>query len=279
VTEPTPHVHAPAGLSSLLKRKVAGVPVLYIVALFVVILAFVAWKMKPAKDLTTPPASDSEDTGTDSGTVPTTILTGAPGLGVGNSGPVEATNPAIIDSNDAWIRRAVAWLVGQGVASGGTAQAALTKYVNGEDLSFDEGKLRDAAIKQFGLPPESITPGATLAAGPKRVGTPPVTHTVTGPQDDSTGDLAVLYYGLAHNAYAQAWISTANPSLPPNGVYPPGTKVKVPAYHQPVYAVATATMRTAAQFAAKNHTTTWAIQTLNHGVIFPVKPGARILVA
>ena len=149
------------------KKKVLGVPVLYLIGGFVAILAVLAWRMKatpktaPATD---PNATDqSTPAGTIGGTIggavypnmPTgTVITPPPGSMI----PDPSTVPYV--DNSTWIRKAVAWLISNG-ENPGTAQTALQHYLAGSDLTYSEGAIRDKAVRQFGLPPDIVDSGGT----------------------------------------------------------------------------------------------------------------------
>ena len=207
-----------------LKRKVFGIPVLYLAAVFVAILALYAWRTKSSAEA----VEGAEDIVTDD----SEYVEGAVAAGnlypLSPTGTVYAQSPqAVVDNveyfgNDDWMRKAVADLVSKG-ENPGTAQNALQAYLEGEDLSYAQGLIRDAAIKAHGLPPENFRAGSsadkpvkpTPAPAPKPEPVKPVvkpepappkpvvkpapkpqrTHKVV--RNDTLWDLAQKYYGNA----------------------------------------------------------------------------------
>jgi hypothetical protein len=272
-----------------LSKKYLGVPVVYYAGLFVGILLVVAWKMKSA------------DTTAVDGDVPATDANGVTDIlspdGVGGDGNYDGfiANPppaytqvatpagagTTVDTNDAWLSRGVAWSVSKGLATAGTAQDALSSYLNGNQLSYAQGQIRDAVIKEFGLPPEVPTPGGTSPEPAKRQGNPPTYHTVKGASDNDLGKLVGLYYGGSNVVESLRLIQISNPKIPMSGPYPVGTRIFIPAYHQPTYYTATKLVSTLHQFAVKGNTTSQNILTLNNGlgVTFPAKVGTRVRIS
>lgn len=195
---PTP----PSG--GFLRKKVLGVPVLYLVGGFVLILAAVAWKMKPSASSDAPadaPVEAADDTIlTDSGTLPALPLgtvvaqqsTPVPD-NVGNSG---------IESNDDWLRKGVAYMVSQGYTAT-EVQSALQIYLDAGDMSYQQGEIVNMTIKELGTPPYPVGVG-TVASAPARVqGSIPRAHIVKSLSEDTTAELAALYYGVGDD-----WHST-----------------------------------------------------------------------
>ena len=153
----------PSKGSSFLRKKVAGVPVLYLFGAGAVVLAFYAWKAKgksatvtTAGDTTAAPTTTSPaTTGTTAGSVYSSLTSGD-GTVYASAGQVPDTAPATaaITTNDQWLSKAVAYIVGNdSSASPGAVQTALSTYLSGGQLSIQQGKWRDTAITQFGLPP------------------------------------------------------------------------------------------------------------------------------
>lgn len=261
-------------------RKVAGVPIGVLGVLGGGSLLYYAVKMNKAD----PPAV--ADTGVPGGDQADTQdgyegfqATGAPnywgtGALVGPAGSAVSAN--VQDTNDAWVRRGVEWLIANGT-SVSAASAALNKYVDGEPLSFQEGAIRDRAVAQFGLPPESapISPVAPYKGPATKQGTPPLDHVVKGTSDSSFGALAMLYYGFS-NAASRNLVEASNPGL--GEPFRPGTAVKVPRFHEPKFWKATRSHTNLYEIASKNGTTPAVILSLNPGLKFPVKPGTRIRV-
>jgi hypothetical protein len=259
-----------------LGRKLYGIP------MPVIVLVGVAGAWYLAKTLT---GSGTAATDTTAATDDTSGLTG------GDATPTEqpvmvANTPAstVTDSgttalgNDSWSHNAQAWLISAHGASIGDAQAAIENYLNGDPLSYAQGQLRDLAVKQFGLPPEGAGGISSVGAysGPAtRQGTPPTTHTVKGASDNTYGELARLYYGR-NDAASIRYLQAANRTIASLTV---GTKVKIPAWHNPKYYKATSAHRTLTSIAGKNGVATAAILALNPGMKFPVAIGTRVRVA
>ena len=137
--------------SGWMQKKLFGVPVVYLAVGFVIILALVAWRLKPAKtpaDTTTDATATAEDLNP---AVPT--------------GTVYAQNPQtgdepIVETNDTWMRKGLAFLIAKG-ENPGTVQLALQHYLAGNDLTYDEGRIRDAVVAEYGLPPDINDIGGT----------------------------------------------------------------------------------------------------------------------
>lgn len=284
------------GLAELMKKKVAGIPVVYIVGLFVAILVVIAWRMKSAEEPAEEPIDDpgSEDTAGDPaypGGAPTFVANPTPGY----LSPDANQGEQSIDDNMKWLRRGIEWLVGNGHASVDQATIALQKYLSGEHLSVSEGKLRDLAISHYGLPPELPDSGGTDTPNPplppvvppvvppvipsKPV--PPRYHTVTGNGDNSWTKLVTMYYGTSSNDaidYLQSW--NVRSGAPHSGGIKTGTRIWVPVYQQPKYIKATASMRTAADIIKKNPplNSVAMLSELNDGMKFPAAIGTRVRV-
>lgn len=288
----------------LAQKRIAGVPVIYIAAAAAVILAIVAWRMKSIDSTTTEedtgePAGDSAPIGDVSGSGDAGVEAGDvyPQLPTGTVTTPPVTTPidgtggtnASIETNEEWLKAAAFWLANEKGISAGTAQAALQKYLDGSSLSYTEGQYRDAAVKQFGFPPD-LTPTPVTGAKPApakiaRVQGPlPRAHYIETTGDDSYGELARLYYPT-HGGATEAnidLIQAANPQLPQSGPFKIGTRVNIPAYRAPKYFTATKTANTLAQIAAKNGVSQEAVRRLNDGatrVTFPARVGTRVRVA
>lgn len=99
-----------------------------------------------------------------------------------------------IDSNGSWLTRAVAWLSGSGTTPL-SAQTALSKYLMGSALTYDEGQIVNKALSQFGVPPDGVdTP---------TVGAKPTTYT-SYLRDNTTGAI----YGVTGDG-SRVWLSAA----------------------------------------------------------------------
>lgn len=266
-------------LDALAKRKIAGVPLPIAGGVLAAGAAYAAWKTTrvpsdPAEDVPEGDASGNAEGDSADGGQPIFLAT-APGAINGTGSTVTSANTQ--DTDEAWKRRAIEWLVAQG-NDPSTASRAMSKYLNGSQLSFDEGALRDAAIGQFGLPPESVPTGKTqVYKGPaSKQGEPPLSHVVKGTSDDSFGELARLYYGMAGEQNANL-IEAANAGV--NGPFPVGATIRIPRYRNPKYVRATAHTRSLIDIARKNGTTPARIKELNGDREFPAKVGTRVRVA
>lgn len=269
--------------ADLRSKKVLGVPLLYPAILFVGILVYFAWHLKSADttdDTSTDDGSGSGDGSADVSSDPDYSSLATNGtVTVSQPGEPDATTPVNNQTNDTWVSQGVAYLIAQGMATGGDAEQALDLYINGGQLSYDQGVLRDAVIKQYGLPPDPPTAsGGTMAPIAKRQGNPPLVHTVQGANDNSYHELTQLYYGR-QDSEAIDLLQEANPALGhEGGSWQPGTKVTIPAYHPPVYFTATSAARSLSAIAAKNGISTAVLQDLNDGVKFPVAVGKKVRV-
>jgi hypothetical protein len=267
---------------SLSSKKIAGIPVLYLVAAAVVIFAVWAWQMKSSGD---EPTGDENTTGE---SVPESEDDSAAAdySGLTTSGTVTVVQPAteetesVKQTNDDWFRAAVAYLIEEKKATAGEAQTAINNYLEGNDMSYEQGALRDAAVVKLGLPPERI---ATLGNVASKADPPfqrqfsnfPGKHTVKGKNDHQPWQLAA-YYGNPNWDNANL-IAAANPKLgPPNTIYPVGTVVNIPAWVSPSWATTTSSMRHFKTVAAKNGTTVDALRMLNPNKQEPFAVGIKV---
>lgn len=274
--------------TSFLRRKVAGIPVIYLLGAAAVALAVLAWRMQNAPDSDVEPgaeaASDAvpmetvqnnSDVNTDyDGFVAKSSITAAPAEKVEEEKPEE--------TNAQWLKKSVEWRVSQG-ASGGTVQAALQAYLSGATLSVEQGAERDKAIKQFGLPPDPPEKTGTAVAAPviapaKSQGTLPRYHKVVNTNDDTFADIARIYYPT-YDATSVTLIANANRGrLVGSGPFKAGTSVYVPKYAVPKYYTSTKKTNTASEIAKKNGISVSALTALNPGMKFPLKSGTRVRV-
>lgn len=269
---------------ALLSKKVAGVPVVWVLAVVAGIALYGALRLKRSPDPVEEPtdAAATDETGGDLPDTSQPVFHATPVI-MQPSGVSSVASVPQDDTNELWASRAVQWLIAQG-ESYDVASSAITKFLGGETLSIEEGKARDRAIKQFGIPPEGLIAGSvtkpvsTAPAGYKgpatKQGVPPLTHTVKGTSDDSAAELARLYYGL-DNADMIALIKQANTSVGKWPV-PVGTAIRVPKSHRPKYYRATSAVNTLYRIARKNGTEPDRVAALNPGMNFPVKPGTRV---
>ena len=260
-------------------KKVLGVPVLYLGAAAVTILAIVAWKMKPA------PTGDSETPADGSGD-------GAPGSGsddpygdlaTGGTVVVQPVTPTpaevVEETNETWERAAVDYLVNdRKMASAGAAQAAIRAYLDGGDLEYEQGLLRDAAVSKLGIPPEGLPQVGKTNDPPaqRQFSNFPGKHTVKGSNDNTPAKLANLYYGNAAADRIDKIVATNHRMGPSNTTYPKGTVVSIPKWINPAFVTATTSMRTAAQLASKNAISQDVLRALNPNRTFPVAVGTKI---
>lgn len=159
--------------SSLLRKKVAGVPVIYIAAGFVLIIVIYAWRTQslPSGTSSDDASSDSasgQDDVTDTGDDATTYADAVPAVSTGtvvstsSSLPATADNTSI-DSNEEWLSRGVTFLGTHSVGAG-EAQEALQVYLEGGSMTYRQGQLRDMVIAELGLPPDPPRIGITAPA-------------------------------------------------------------------------------------------------------------------
>lgn len=90
-----------------------------------------------------------------------------PGLPATSSAVTSSPAADVLTSNSAWLQRATAGLVSQGFA-GYTTSQALEAYLEGNQLSADQARLVESAIKLFGLPPDppALAPAPIPDPGP-----------------------------------------------------------------------------------------------------------------
>lgn len=258
----------------LARKKVIGIPVIYLAGAFVAILAVVAWKMKPTPAPADTTPVDSGGSAADNAINPTDYsgLATQGTVTVVQSPPTDTPN-ASITTNQEWVTKGVSWLVssaaGTNRTDGTTALDALNKYINGEDYSYDQRLLINAVISEYGPPPDGAGGGTGGNAPPKTQGAPPITHTVTGNSDSSLQELATLYYGANSLGEKMDLIQASkNNANIGDGPYAVGTKVYIPVFSPPrYYTTATANM-TRAQVAAKNGITEAQLVIFNNGPQF-----------
>lgn len=256
--------------TDFLKKKVAGIPVMYIAGLFVAILAFVAWRMKPNMSSAADGSSEKDATAGDAITGddnPYDMFRTTGTVTVQQSAEPTTVTPIPARTNEQWARTAAEWLSKNGTPSD-TALSTMMKFIGGEQLSIPEGQLRDKAVTQFGYPPEPYTSGGTAAptaptpAAAQAQGTPPLIHTVKGSSDATFAALASVYYATANQQDGINFLSAHNEQLPDRGTFTVNTRVKVPRYEVKMYSVPS--NMTAQQIAAKNGASTTFILRLNN---------------
>ena len=154
----TPTTPSPSGNSkSWINRKVGNVPIIYIVGagvFLLVVLAFMSTRTpKQVENPTT--GNNNEPSPAERNLARTTTVVTAPTY----QAPISTINGGI-ETNEQWLAKGIQYLISKGI-SGGMAQAALQKYLQGADLSYQEGTYRDLALKQFGAPPNVVDLGKT----------------------------------------------------------------------------------------------------------------------
>lgn len=200
-----------AGVKSMKDKKILGVPALYLLGGFVLILALYAWKSKKAVPATVPataPVAGSPSAGVAVGVDANGNPVDAAGNVVGGSAypvmpvgtvvvapqttAVPGTNSSIL-TNDDWLKAGVSYLGTKGV-SPGTAQDALQAYLQGSQLSYAQGTLRDEVITEYGLPPTPMQSGGTAP----QISTPANTPAVAPPNETA---MQLNYNGAITDAY------------------------------------------------------------------------------
>jgi hypothetical protein len=301
-------------LRELMSRKVFGVPVMALAALFAGALLYAAFKMKSSvsdEELTDASATDTDTEmatgdGDDSNEQPAFIVPGSR-LNTGGVSSDTGTVPevpgvAVPTTNDLWRAEVTSWLSGQGL-SGTDAAMLMANYFNGVSMTAENSAWINKAIAKFGQPPEGppdyvslpTTPGQVpevpLPAGPSQEqrqvtyakshggkqfsGTGK--HFVQGTHGDTTFvGLAKLYYGDSRmGVRIKAQSYNAGYREP----FPKHRIVYIPAYVTPRYYTIPRTGRTdKAWVAAKNGTTVSTLEKLNPGYRWPGKRGSRVRV-
>ncbi len=270
-------------LSELMKRKVLGVPMLYLVGAFVAILALVAWKMQqtpPEADTPVDPEADQEQDGAPplagGDTSNYDAITGKGTVIVSPTEPI--TEPTVVETNETWAKKAIEWLVQSNKASAGAAQTAISKYLAGSQLSYSEGALRDAAVKEKGLPPDTVTQASPTASQPARKAFTGRSgwHTVKNSNDNTAVKLAMLYYG-ANTSSTTGLITKANSKIG-GGPYAIGTRVFIPDLNPVRYFTTTSKIRSKKAIAAANGIPVSRLEKYNPGLanISPVGKKVRV---
>lgn len=274
-------------LSAIASKRVAGIPVLYLIGAAVIVLAVLAWRMKPTAedanaDVVGDPsaASDLPQEGDDpygslatQGTV--TVV----------QQPAQTTPDPVVKTNETWARDGAEWIVQhptpEANPTGAEAIAALNHFLQGEDLSFSETAIVNAVIREKGQPPEGVTVTGKVtneAPAKRQFNNFPGQHKVVGANDNTFPKLAVLYYNSSSGETINL-LAGVNPTLNSRANLAPGTVVKIPLMRPPRYVTATNTMRNAPDIAKKNMLTVATLWAYNPGMVFPVKVGAKVRVA
>jgi hypothetical protein len=293
-------------IAAFLQRKVFGVKVLYLVAVVVVVLLFFALKMESGisdeEALDTVEETSGDFGITDAEATPTYPDFDGTGTVTVPSTSVGTTDPAVTpgsytsvpeETNETWGRKAIEWLVKNGGASADGATIAIQKYLNGDQLSFAEGELRNKAVTAIGFPPIIPPSGGTLAkpiaATPNpapakpvaKVYKAPTTHTITGGGDNTWTELAKLYYQSTAAGHIDA-IQAANVNVKGfkhSGEMPKGTKLYIPAKRSPKMYKVVRGKTSAAAIAKANGISEKALRELNDLTKFPAAVGKMVRVA
>lgn len=264
-----------ATFSEIVQKKVFGIPVVYLGLAAALGLALLAWKIKPtavAPDTAAPVEPEAEpDT---SGLVTTGTVVVAP--------QDQPDVPVVQQTNEDWVRAGADYAANDAkVATYGDALAALTAYINGEDLSFDQGKIRDAVLSKLKAPPEPLGKIGITASQPaqKQFNEFPGKHTVKGANDNTPTKLATLYYGNSDANHVNLIVS-ANYNLgPATTTYNPGTVISIPKWTTPRYFVVTKGKEYPTTIAGLNGVSYAQIIGLNPSIVFPAKDGTKVRVA
>lgn len=275
-----------ASFQELARKKVAGVPVIYLAGGFVVILAIVAWKMKSSSAPEEPTGDESTTTDnvpgdSDEATDLAGDYSGLKTTGTVIVAPQQTTaEEAVKETNESWERSAITYLMTQKYTAG-DAQTGINKYLGGEDLTFAQGQMRDAAISKLGLPPEPLSGIGQTGSAPaqKQFTNFPGKHTVRGTNDNTPYRLALLYYGTAGSTPDASFIVAANPQYGPvTTTYNVGTVVTIPAKIPNVFITTTKDMRYFSSIASKNGISQGQVAALNPGLANPAAIGVKVRV-
>jgi hypothetical protein len=274
-----------ASFSEIARKKVAGIPVIYLAGAVAVVLAIVAYRTSN-KTPTTDGAGTADAAGTGVDGNGNAVDEGAAYAGLATNGTVTvapqapAQETAVQQTNDQWLRSASSDVAAAKIATIGDAQAALAKYLAGDNLSFDEGKIRDYALQKDGLPPEPLVQVGTVSEAPaqKQFSLFPGKHTVKGTNDNTPAKLAQLYYGNADALHVNSIVSQNFNLGPSTTTYSVGTVVSIPESTTPRYFTVVKGYQYPTQIAAKNGISYAQLIGLNPGVVFPVAIGTKVRV-
>lgn len=265
---------------AIVQKKVLGVPVLYLAGAAVLILAIIAYR---TKQTVTPAVTDPNavDATTPSGATDESAYGGLATQGTVVVQPVTPT-PAtvVVETNETWGQSAIQFLVDEHTPPG-DAQQAIMLYLQGANLSYEQGALRDKAVGKLGIPPEPLeTVGSVSAAPPqKQFGVFPGHHTVKGTGDNTASKIAALYYGNGDALHTNR-IAEVNINLgPATGTYAVGSVVEVPGWTNPAYYTTTKTTNYSSGVAKASHVpglTAERVLALNPTLTFPVKTGTKV---
>jgi hypothetical protein len=265
----------------LAKKRVFNIPVLYWALAAVIVLAIVAWRMKPTVGVEDPATDPATADGLND-----PLTADYDGLLPSGTVVVQPQNPTPADpvqqTNELWGTGAVKFLIDEDV-NPGDAQQAINLYLSGNELSFEQGSLRDRAIKKLGPPPEPLQTVGTVKpkAARKQVQNFPGYHTVEGESDNTYAEIAMLEWGNGDAAHVNK-ISSQNTSLGgPSVVLKVGTRVLVPAYVFKTYTTTKDKMSSynvAQSYDGTGGVAAINIEHLNPGMSFPVAKGTKVRV-
>ncbi len=267
-------------------KKIAGIPVLYLALGAVIVFAVWAWQMKSStgEEATGDEGTTGENVPESDADSPAADYSGLATTGtvvVQQPGPVE--EESVKQTNDDWLRAAVSYLIAEKKVTPGDAQIAITNYLEGNDMTYEQGALKDAAISKLGLPPERIsTLGnvATKADPPaqRQFNAFPGKHTVKGSNDNTAAKIAQLYYGNSGSPYVLK-IVAANSQFGTGASYNVGTVLHIPKWVEPRYYTVTSKTRYPGDVAKKNGIPYDVVIALNPGKTAPYAVGTKIRIS
>jgi len=218
-------------IAELTKKKVIGIPVPYLAVGGVVILVVVAVKTKSvpteSEAVAAEPEGDLASRGPIGGDVYPSMPEGTVIVAPVTSPEVGPSNTEIAD-NDTWLRRGVALLIKNG-KNPGSAQVALQLYLDGGNMTYEQGIMRDMVIREFGIPPFAGSVGSTGSAPLPPAGPSPVYVSYVR---DSAGKIyGVTAAGTRTHLSAAVYAALGRPrytQLPPVPAPKPAPKPVVP---------------------------------------------------
>ena len=273
---------------SIWRRKIAGIPVIYLAGAIVGVLAIIAFRMRNT-NAETPMANDvpmETDQNTEADTFDTNYDASYAAFQTKGSitaaAPETATQEPVVETNESWLAKAVQWNIKKGVTAG-TAQNALQTYLSGSDLTVEQSTIRDNTIAEFGLPPDppsrtSATPNAATPTAARNQGPLPRAHRIESASDNTYAKIASIYYPSSDKTSVDLLRNANRGRLVTDGPWRVGTYVQVPKYVTPKYYMSTKKTDTEAEIAAKNGISRPSLRALNPGMKFPVKAGTRVRV-
>ena len=275
--------------TGLLRKKVAGIPVVWVAGAGVAVLAVYAYRTHANTDQSTnqdQQGDTSDDPDSQAAAIDQKYQTSYDQFttkgSVSAAPPGDTTQEPEVETNTSWLKKGIQWQISKGV-SAGVAQSALQTYLSGSNLTYDQAQIRDAVIKEFGLPPDP--PDKTnnpdqpkVADVGKAQGPLPRTHIIKGTADNTYAKIATLYYPSGDTASVTLLANANRTKLTGSGPWKVGTGVYVPKYSVPKYYTSTKKTDTLKEIAAKNGVSQASVRALNPGMKFPVKSGTRVRV-